>query len=44
MGNTYVPSYSYTVNVPYIDHYEYVAFKNGRLQEWGEGEGRRYYY
>jgi len=42
-GNQYMAGYYYYVNVPYIDHYEYVAFRNGRLEEWGQGEGRRYY-
>ncbi len=24
---------------PWLDHYEYTAFRNGRLAEWGTGDG-----
>jgi hypothetical protein len=46
----YVPGYGsgsgfdMPVNVPYVDHYEYVAFKNDKIEEWGQGEGRQNYY
>ena len=42
LGNS--QGFNMPVSTPYIDHYEYVAFKNGRIEEWGQGEGRQYYH